>query len=112
MASATDSLATYRWAIDNIDNTNRDVAINQALHRDKLIDTFNNSDMKLKSLFAGDSSIIPIKVYTGVDNENMYMNNQTHTLQVTLKAGLDDSGAQAQLVPKNLYLFKQILKTL
>ena len=112
MASATETLGTYRWSIDNIDNTNRDVPINQALHRDKLIDTFNNSDMKLKNLLSLNSSIIPMKIYTGVDNENMYMNNESHTLQVTLKAGVDELGAQDQLIPKNLYLFKQILKTL
>jgi hypothetical protein len=63
--------------------------------------------MKLKNLVTGDSSIIPMKVYTGVDNENMYMNNQTHTLQVVLKSADGET-----FTPKNLYLFKQVLKTL
>ncbi len=114
MHSLTDSLATYRWAIDNIDNTNRDVVVNQSLHYDKLIDTFNNSDYKLKTLAtqvpADVPSILPMKIYTARDDENMYMNNQSHTLQVVLKAGTNDFGTT--LAPKNLYLFKQVLKNL
>ncbi len=114
MHSLTESLGSYRWALDNIDNTNRDVVINQALHNDKLIDTFNNTDMKIKNLIYDVpddvASVIPMKIYTSRDEDNMYMNNQSHTLQVVLKAGSGDLGST--LNPKNLYLFKQVLKTL
>lgn len=112
MYSQDSSLFQYRWSLDNIDNTNRDVMINEALHNDKLIDWFNNTNMKLKSLpgselLPSDSSIIPMKIYTAMDNENMYMDNKNHTLQVVLK-----SANGTTFTPKNLYLFKQVLKTL
>jgi len=114
MISLTDGLTNYRWALDNIDNTNRDVAVNQALHYDKLIDTFNNGDIKLHNLNnnvlndkeSTDIAIVPMKIYTGRDNQNVYMNNTSHTLQVTLKS------SDNVLTPKNLFLYKQILKAL
>jgi hypothetical protein len=86
--------------------------INEALHNDKLIDWFNNTNMKLKSLPGSEllpsiSSIIPMKIYTAMDNENMYMDNKNHTLQVVLKSAEGET-----FTPKNLYLFKQVLKTL
>lgn len=112
MYSSDSSLLQYRWSLDNIDNTNRDVIINEALHNDKLIDWFNNTNMKLKSLPGSEllpstSSIIPMKIYTAMDNENMYMDNKNHTLQVVLKSADGET-----FTPKNLYLFKQVLKTL
>jgi len=112
MYSQDSSLERYRWALDNIDNTNRDVDVNEALHNDKLIDWFNNTNMKLKSLpgselLPSNSSLIPMKIYTAVDNENMYMDNKNHTLQVVLK-----SADGTTFSPKNLFLFKQVLKTL
>jgi hypothetical protein len=112
MYSSDDAIDTYRWALDNIDNTNRDVVLNEALHNDKLIDWFNNTNMKLKSfpnsqLLESELSLIPMKIYSAVDDENMYMDNKSHTLQVVLKAQ-DDT----PLTQKNLYLFKQVLKTL
>ena len=115
MVSLTDGINTYRWALDNIDNTNRDVAINKALHHDKLIDTFNNGDIKLRNLVndmmndkdVTDIGLVPMKIYAARDNQNVYMNNKSHTLQVALKSAADEL-----LTPKNLFLYKQILKTL
>ncbi len=114
MISLTDGLTNYRWALDNIDNTNRDVVVNQALHYDKLIDTFNNGDIKLHNLNndvlmdkeTNSIAIVPMKIYTARDNQNVYMNNTSHTLQVTLKS------SDNVLTPKNLFLYKQILKAL
>lgn len=113
MYSSDSGITTYRWALDNIDNTNRDVVINEALHNDKLIDWFNNTNMKLKSfpnseLLESNLSLIPMKIYSAVDDENMYMDNKSHTLQVVLKA----NDVDVPLTQKNLYLFKQVLKTL
>jgi hypothetical protein len=115
MISLLDGLNTYRWAIDNIDNTNRDVVINQALHHDKLIDTFNNGEIKIHNLVndvlddkqISDIGLIPMKIYTAHDNENVYMNNKSHTLQVALKSASGDV-----LIPKNIFLFKQVLKNM
>lgn len=109
MISETDKISSYRWSLDNIDNTNRDVLIYGSLHNDKLIDWFKNSNYELKSLSCYDNrssfGLIPMKIYTAMDNENMYMDNKTHTLQVVLNS-------IETLEQKNLYLFKQVLKTL
>lgn len=106
--SLTSDIISYRWALDNIDNTNRDVAIPSALHNDKLIDLFNNTGLKLKALDDNDNDgLIPMKIYTAMDDENVYMDNKSHTLQIVLN-GNDTTPIQ----PKNVYLFKQVLKTL
>ena len=106
--SLTNDIVSYRWALDNIDNTNRDVAIPSALHNDKLLDMFNNTGLKLKSLDETDNDgVIPMKIYTAMDDENVYMDNKSHTLQIILNG---DNTTNIQ--PKNVYLFKQVLKTL
>jgi len=111
MVSQIYNVASYRWSLDNIDNTNRDVPVNKGLHNDKLIDWFNNTTMKLKSLtnYNEESKfgIVPMKIYTGMDNENVYMDNKSHTLQLILNAKPNSS-----LPAKNVYLYKQLLKTL
>ena len=109
MISETDKVNSYRWSLDNIDNTNRDVLIKGGLHNDKLIDWFKNSSYDLKSLSCYDNrsayGVIPMKIYTAMDNENMYMDNKNHTLQVVLNS-------LTNLETKNIYLFKQLLKNL
>jgi hypothetical protein len=106
--SIDNNLATYRWSLDNIDNTNRDVQMDSALYYDKLIETLNNTGVKIKNInddFGG--TLLPMKIYTAMDSNNIYMDNKTHTLQIVLNAGID-----LQFLPKNLYLFKQVVKTL
>jgi len=103
-------IGSYRWSLDNIDNTNRDVPSNKGLHNDKLIDWFTNSPMKLKSLVNyGEESLgfVPMKIYTAMDDENMYMDNKPHTLQIVL-----NSVDGVKIPSKNVYLFKEVLKTL
>ena len=110
--SVKSNINSYRWALDNIDNTNRDVVINNALHNDKLIDLFNNTGLKLKALVDETSyGIIPMKIYTAMDDENVYMDNMSHTLQVVLKS--DESATNPVTIPQmNVYLFKQVLKNM
>jgi len=109
-------IGSYRWSLDNIDNTNRDVPSNKGLHNDKLIDWFNNSPMKLKSLVNyGEESLgfVPMKIYTAMDDENMYMDNKSHTLQIVLNSEKTPEGTEVAKIPsKNVYLFKEVLKTL
>ena len=109
MASYMQYLDAYRWAINNVDNTNRDVGLASHLHMDKLIDTFNNSDVPLKNLsvYENGGSIIPMKIYDARDEANVYMNNTSCTLQLKLVAGADEV---LDRVP--LYLFKEMFKSL
>jgi hypothetical protein len=113
MISYMNELVKYRNSIDNIDNTNRDIEPISTLSYEKLVDTFNNSDIRVKNLLKIEvpplavPSIIPMKIYTAMDNDNIYMNNSSHTYQVVLK-----SGNVLSLPPTNLYLFKQVVKTL
>lgn len=114
LVSFIPNLNRYRWSVNNIDNTNRDVKINEKLHLDKLIDTFNNSDMSLRNLkaTADDGSqnigqLLPIKIYTSRDDGNVYMNNATSTLQLKLVASADN-----KLPISQLYLFKELFKQL
>ncbi len=109
------NIGSYRWSLDNIDNTNRDVVVNKGLHGDKLMDWFNNSPMKLKSLVNyGEEyfGFIPMKIYTAMDMDNMYMNNKNHTLQLVLNSQKDSRGNDIKITPKNVYVFKEMLKTL
>jgi hypothetical protein len=102
---------SYRWSLDNIDNTNRDVLLPSALNNDKLIDLFNNTGLNIKNLETNDDNtgIIPMKIYTAMDNDNVSMDNKTHTLQLVLNGDVD---AEIEISAKNVYLYKQVLKQL
>ena len=109
MASGMNSLHGYRWAINNIDNTNRDVKITEKLHLDKLIDTFNNSDVPLKNLniLQNGGELIPMKIFEARDDNNVYMNDTACTLQLKMVAEADE---KLDRVP--IYLFKELFKNL
>jgi hypothetical protein len=71
--------------------------------------------MKLKSLVNyGEEyfGFIPMKIYTAMDMDNMYMNNKNHTLQLVLNSEKDSTGKDIKITPKNVYVFKEMLKTL
>jgi hypothetical protein len=109
MASGMNNLNAYRWAINNIDNTNRDVNTDGKLHKDKLIDTFNNSDVPLKNLevYQNGGELIPMKIFEARDDSNIYMNDVACTLQLKMVAL---AGEKLDRVP--VYLFKELFKHL
>jgi hypothetical protein len=55
-------LASYRWRINNIDKTTRDIVMQSSLEKDTIIQTMNNSSKPLKNLqkFYGLSGTNPI----------------------------------------------------
>ena len=97
LVSTRRNISRYRWQVNNVDATNRDITIQDprsdypsSLHRDKLTDWFANSDMTLMNLegitplaMAADPiSIIPLKVYSGVIGSNYLVNPANYTAQL------------------------------
>jgi hypothetical protein len=94
-------IGRYRWQVNNVDATNRDITIQDirsdypsSLHRDKLTDWFTNSDMTLMNLEGitplamnpEPVSILPLKVYSGVVGNNYIVNPASYTAQLVLYA--------------------------
>lgn len=94
-------IGRYRWQVNNVDATNRDIIIQDvrsdypsSLHRDKLTDWFTNSDMTLMNLEGitplamnpEPVSILPLKVYSGVVGNNYIVNPASYTAQLVLYA--------------------------
>jgi len=97
LVSRRRNISRYRWQVNNVDATNRDITIQDqrsdypsSLHRDKLTDWFANSDMNLMTLEGitplamnpDPVSILPLKVYSGVIGSNYIVNPANYTAQL------------------------------
>jgi len=114
----------FRWSVNNIDDTNRDITIKtnrssypSSLYLDKLMGTFRNSTERLHSLSGINSVarsvdapvVLPLRIYTGSDDENSYLNNQTFTAQIAMYG---DSLHDMNIVAGPIFLFKEMFKAL
>lgn len=114
----------FRWSVNNIDDTNRDITIKtnkssypSSLYLDKLMGTFRNSSERLHSLSGINSvarsvdapCVLPLRIYTANDEENSYLNPQTFTCQISLYG---DSTHDMNIVEGPIMLFKEMIKAL
>lgn len=125
LISKSRGINQYRWSLNNIDNTNRNIAVRDniswypaSLHLDKLMDCMKNNIGSLKS-YSGINGVsrsvdppvvFPLKIYTAVDAENHYLNPLSgYTLQF---AGYSDPVHNQFIHMGPVFLFKQCFRTL
>ena len=125
LVSHSRNIQQYRWSINNIDNTNRNIVIQSnsskypsTLHLDKFLDTMNNDVAPVASLSgingvarSGSAPVVfPLKIYSSSDAESQYLNPlSNYTVQF---AAYGDSTHNQNIVPGPVYLFKYMFKTL
>lgn len=113
----------YRWAINNIDATNRLIEVGtntsfypSSLYLESLMDVMGNASTGIKT-FAGaltiphsDTPVVmfPQRIYKATDGMNFFFRQSGFTAQITLQSDI----AHNNLVTAgNIFLFKQCLKT-
>ena len=115
----------YRWAYNNIQNTNRDIEVQtntskypSSLHLEKLMDTFSNTTDKPKN-FSGIMTVprtncdpvvcFPLRIYEAIDPTSVYQREGGFTVQIALYG---DSTHDKNIIAGPIFLFKQMLKTI
>ena len=125
LISKSRNINRYRWSLNNIDNTNRDLVIKNntssypsSLHVDKLMDCIKNGVGGLKSLSGVNgvarsvdpAVVFPLKIYTSSDAEANYMNPMSgYTLQFN---AFGDATHNMYVTPGPIFLFKECFKTM
>ena len=123
LVSYARNVNSYRWSINNIDDTNRQIEVQtnvskypSSLHFEKLLDTMTNDDSKLKTLSGvltvprshSDPVVcFPLRVYKAFDDMNTYLRPTGFTAQITL---LGDSIHDMNVIEGPIFFFKQVLK--
>jgi len=125
LISKSHNINQYRFAVNNIDDTNRPILIKNntssapsTLHLDKLMDTFKNNMGGLMSM-SGINGVwksvdpavcFPLKVYTAMDAEMNYLSGLNgYTIQWS---AVGDSTHNMYIQPGACFLFKNCFKTL
>jgi len=125
LISHSRNIEQYRWSVQNIDNTNRNIILKNnstnypsTLHLDKFVDCMKNDVTPVKS-FSGINGVarsvdapvcFPLKIYTASDAESSYLNPLSgYTLQF---AGFSDPAHEKYITPGAIMLFKFCYKTL
>tara|TARA_R110000868_G_scaffold10675_1_gene51938 strand:+ start:2458 stop:5226 length:2769 start_codon:yes stop_codon:yes gene_type:complete len=125
LISKSRNINQYRWSLNNIDNTNRNISVKNnissypsTLHLDKLLDCMRN-DVNICRSLSGingvarsvDAPVVfPLKIYTASDAESHYLNPMSgYTLQW---AAYSDSLHNMYITPGPIFLFKQCFRTL
>ena len=125
LISKSHNINQYRFAVNNIDDTNRPILIKNntssapsTLHLDKLMDTFKNNMGGLMSM-SGINGVwksvdpavcFPLKVYTAMDAEMNYLSGLNgYTIQWS---AVGDSTHNMYITPGACFLFKQCFKNL
>ena len=125
LISHSRNIQQYRWSVNNIDNTNRNIVIQSntskfpsTLHLDKFLDVMNNDVSKVASLSgingvarSEDPAVVfPLKIYSASDAESQYLNPLSgYALQIALYG---DNVHERPIVPGPIFLFKYCFKTL
>ena len=125
LISHSRNIETYRWAVNNIDNTNRNISIKSnfssypsSLHYDKYIDAMTNDISQLKTLTgingvarSVDAPVcFPLKIYTASDAESSYLNPLSgYTLQFSC---FSDQTHKKFITTGTIFLFKACFKVL
>ena len=125
LISKSRNINQYRWSLNNIDNTNRNISVKNnissypsSLHLDKLLDCMRNDVNVCRSLSgingvarSVDAPVVfPLKIYTASDAESHYLNPMSgYTLQW---AAYSDSLHNMYITPGPIFLYKQCFRTL
>lgn len=125
LISKSRNINQYRWSLNNIDNTNRNVSVRNnissypsTLHLDKLLDCMRNDVNVCRSLSgingvarSVDAPVVfPLKIYTASDAESHYLNPMSgYTLQWS---AYSDSLHNMYITPGPIFLFKEMFRTL
>ena len=125
LISKSRNINQYRFSVNNIDNTNRNIGIRNntsfypsSLHLDKLFDTMRNDVGMLKSLSGINGvsrsfdppAVFPLKVYTASDAENQYL-SPISSLTVQF-AAYGDSLHNQFIEAGPIFFFKQMFRVL
>jgi len=125
LISKARNINQYRWSVNNIDNTNRNIVVMNntssypsTLHIDKLLDTFKNDTALCRSLSGVNGVarsveppvVFPLKIYTASDAESNYLNPMSgYTVQF---AAYSDNIHEMYITPGPVFLFKQCFRVL
>ena len=125
LISKARNINQYRWSVNNIDNTNRNIVVMNntssypsTLHLDKLLDTFKNDTALCRALSGVNGVarsveppvVFPLKIYTASDAESHYLNPMSgYTIQF---AAYSDNIHDMYITPGPVFLFKQCFKVL
>lgn len=119
-------ISNYRWQINNVDACNRNIYLQDittdypsSLHRDKLMDFFQNTTYKLKNLegitplssSTNPVEIIPLKIYSGVVGDQLVMNPNGFTAQIQLYAD-PTLGVVRYITSGPVFLYKFVIRSL
>jgi len=122
LISTCRGINSYRWLVNNEENTNRDIIVQtydclhpSSLAYDKLLDMFNNTDYQLRSLagingISHDSTNVcafPLRLYTAMDGNNYYTSDAGSTAQIQFHG---DNLHDMYIRPGMCYLFKQVIR--
>ena len=109
------NILNFRATIDEIDVVNKDVKMGvypDSLYWDKLIDTFSNSTMSLKSINGmvnGSTQrpvrVLPVRIYSAMLNNKVNFSNTMKRLQIRMEAPLG-----ASVESGTAFLFKEKFK--
>jgi hypothetical protein len=117
-------VSRYRWSVNNIDDTNRDLEVwtnnshyPSSLHLEKLMDAMANDGHTVKSL-SGLLTVpqtylpivpFPLKIFDAMDSPlGFRMHPQGFVLQYT---AYGDTIHNSPIQPGTIYLFKRLIKT-
>jgi hypothetical protein len=125
LVSYARNVQEYRWAYNNIQNTNRNIEVQtntskypSSLHLEKLMDTFSNTTDKMKN-FSGIMTVprtncdpvvcFPLRIYEAIDPTSVYQREGGFTVQIALYG---DSIHGKNIISGPIFFFKQMLKTI
>ena len=125
LISHSRNIQQYRWSVNNIDNTNRNIVIQSntskypsTLHLDKFLDVMHNDVSSVASLSgingvarSQDPAVVfPLKIYSASDAESQYLNPLSgYSLQIALYG---DNVHNKSIIQGPIFLFKYCFKTL
>jgi hypothetical protein len=113
----------YRWSVNQIDQTNRDIEVGtntsfypSSLYLESLMDVLGNGNEGLMSLAGpltvphSDTPVVtfPLRIYKSSDSVQYIFHPEGFVAQITLIA---DTAHDGYIVPGNIYLWKQMLRT-
>jgi hypothetical protein len=117
-------VSEYRWAINNVDQTNRLIEVGtntsfypSSLYLESLMDVMGNASVGGLRSLAGELTIphsdtpvvmYPSRIYKASDGMNFVFRPAGFTAQITL---VGDTAHNSLVTAGNIFLFKQCLKT-
>lgn len=96
LPSIADNAESFRWRLNGLEQTNRDIVINQSLYNDRLMSVLSSGNMKVRNL----SPVVFIAP------QSIPLSPERQVLQIRLNQSSNPSSA------KILYMYKQVRKSI